>query len=207
MSFLCSLRIERRRRAALVNSGDPEVLCISAVQVPPATSHARSTIPCACMIKYSFGPQIHVLARTYFPAVTGHCFSSSRRRQLHCMKIQARCTHGISNRTPDDSPPPESAKHKSGTQQQQQEVSTTITRDMLLHKALALFMPGKAPQYAKHAATAAAADGATGNNSPIRIPNLPHLADSRELQLVAAAFAAGAAAGASGQLTSALPAA
>lgn len=96
----------------------------------------------------------------------------------------------------------------SGSQRQQhqhaalQDTSTTSSRDVLLQNALALFMPGKIPPYAQNAATAAAADG---TNSSAKLPGLPNFADSRELQLVAAAFAAGAAAGAAGQLGGALP--
>lgn len=63
---------------------------------------------------------------------------------------------------------------------------------MLLQSALALFMPpGQVPIYTSITPAAAASDGA---------PSLPTFIDSRELQLVAAAFAAGAAAGVAGQM-------
>lgn len=100
-------------------------------------------------------------------------------------------------------------KTSSGTSQQQpssnpkqQEASTT--QDLLLQSALALFMPNQQMPNVKNVAKAADSTAA-GMATAGSLPGLPHLADSRELQLVAAAFAAGAAAGAAGQLNGSLP--
>jgi hypothetical protein len=160
---------------------------------------------CILFKNYAFDLHIHVCCLHYTSLLAQ---AMTQQQQVETVAVHDKVEPDAdmeSQQHSDHSPPPESTKHKSGAHQQQQDVSTTSTRDMLLQNALSLFMPGKVPPYAKRAATAAAADGAAGTNSPISIPNLPHLADSRELQLVAAAFAAGAAAGASGQLTGALP--
>lgn len=94
------------------------------------------------------------------------------------------------------------------------DASTCSTRD-LIHSALAHFMPPQELSGVISAATAssmAMSRPSAGSvtlpgpaSVPAGLPGLPNITDCRELQLVAAAFAAGAAAGASGQLQAALP--
>lgn len=138
-----------------------------------------------------------------------------------CSQGAAHDTETAFREQSDDTQSAENTCNSSDGQHKQQQqrlspardASTCSTRD-LIQSALAHFMP---PQEMPGAAAAAAASTAmsrpsTGSvtmpgpaSGSAGLPVLPHLADCRELQLVAAAFAAGAAAGAAGKLQAALP--